>query len=112
MSARSLEDLERDAFLAESELIAQLVSHPAWPRYEALIANMRLGALELMANAKSSRAVVRYQGAAAILQELLERPHRMTDVARTILDEEAQRKKAERGALDFVAGVHVAEDDL
>ncbi len=110
--SRSLEDLERDAFLADAELLAQLVTHPAWPKYEELLAHMRLGALELIATARSQRAVTRCQGAAAILQELLERPHQIIAAAHGIRDEESQRKQGERTALDFTAGVHVAEDDL
>lgn len=110
--SRSLEDLERDAFLANAELLAQLMTHPAWPRYEELLTRMRLGALELMASARNQRAVVRCQGAVTVLQELIERPHQIVAAARTVLDDESQRAQGERGALDFAAGVHVAEDDI
>jgi len=109
--SRSLEQLEQDRFLAEAEALAQLTSHPAWPRYEALIAAMRLGAMELMAEAKNQRAIVRCQGAIAILGELLERPHRIVDAARTVLDDEASTKKAQRTAVDLASKVTL-EDDL
>lgn len=109
--SRSLEDLERDAFLADAEQLAQLITHPAWPRYEKLLMGMRLGALELMAASRSQRSVVRCQGAVTVLQELLERPRQIVEAARGILDDE-KRAKTARGALDFAAGVHVAEDDI
>ena len=108
--SRSLEELERDAFLAEAEMLAQLIAHPAWPRYEELIGKMRLGALELLASARSQRMVSRCQGAAAILQELVERPHQIVATAKSVLADETQRKQETRSALDFAA-VSV-EDDL
>ena len=110
MSARTLEQLERDAFVAEAESIAQLLQHPAWPRYEDLLNKMRLGALELMAASRNQRAITRAQGAVAILQELIDRPHRIVEAGRGILDEEAQQ--GERRALDYTAGVTVGADDL
>ena len=108
--SRSFEDVQRDEFLAEAEQLAQLVSHPAWPRYEALLAKMRLDVLELTATARNPRAVARYQGACAVLQELMVRPHQIVDAAQRIAEEEAARKPAARGALDLVT--RTLEDDI
>lgn len=109
--SRSLEDLQRDAFLAEAESIATLVSHPAWPRYEALLVQMRTGVLELCGTARNPRNVARYQGAAAILQEMIDRPHQIVAAARSIVDDEANTKKAQRTAVDLASKVTL-EDDL
>ena len=108
--ARSLEDLQRDEFLAEAEHLAQLISHPAWERYETLLAKMRLDVLELTATARNPRNVARYQGAAAILQELMERPHQITAAAQQIRDDEA-RAKAQPKRPDFLPPIAL-EDDL
>lgn len=108
--SRSLEDLQRDAFLAEAEALALLTSHPMWPRYEALLTQMRLGVLELTATARTSRSMARYQGAAAILQELIERPHQIVAAARQIAEDEADTKKAQRTAVDLATKVTLVDD--
>jgi len=104
--ARSLDDLQRDQFLAEAEHLAQLISHPAWERYEALLAKMRLDVLELTATARNPRNVARYH----VLQELLERPHQITAAAQQIRDDEA-RAKAQPKRPDFLPPITM-EDDL
>ena len=110
MSARSIEDVARDAFLAEAETLAQLLQHPGWAVYENLLGKMRLDVVELMAKSVRMRQGVGYQGAAAVLAELIERPHQIVEAASAMLDDEARRKQEARGALDFAA--HVGEDDL
>jgi len=108
--SRSLEDLQRDQFLAEAERLAQLISHPSWECYEALLAKMRLDVLELTATARNPRNVARYQGAAAILQELMERPHQITAAAQQVRDDEA-RAKAQPKRPDFLPPITL-EDDI
>jgi hypothetical protein len=108
---RSLEQVSRDAFLAEAESLAQLMAHPSWPRFDALLTEMRLDAMEHMAQAGLSE-IPYWQGVVATLREIKERPGQITATARSVMDEEAQQREASRGALDFVAGVHVGEDDL
>ena len=109
MSARTLEQLSRDKFLAEAESLSQLLAHPAWPVYEGLIASMRLDALEHMARAGDAREIAVYQGAVAAFLEIMERPHQVVQTGRAALDEEAGQQKAARGMLDGVAPL---DDDL
>ena len=111
MSARSFEDLERDNFLAEAESLAQITQHPAWKRFEELLTQMRLAAMEHMAQATPDEFKY-WQGVVATLREIKERPHQIVSTARQVVDEEAQQRSATRGALDFTAGVRVGEDDL
>ena len=108
--SRSVEDLERDSFLAEAEALAGLMAHPAWPRYEALLTQMRLGALELMAGAKSQRMVVRCQGAATVLQELIDRPHQIVAAAQSVLADEKAQRESVRTALDLADRVELVDD--
>lgn len=110
MADRSIEDLQRDQFLAEAESLAQLVGHPAWPRYETLLTQMREGVLELLATARSPRLLSRYQGAAAILAELIDRPHRIVATGHAVLAEETERKAEVRTALDLAERVDLVDD--
>lgn len=107
--SRSIEELERDAFLAEGEALAQLLQHHAWPRYEKLLHAMRLSSLEEMAKTNVAE-FPRWQGVCAILQEIIERPHQIVTAARAVAGDEAQRKTETRQALDFVDGP--VTDDL
>lgn len=109
--SRSLEELDRDTFLAEAESLAQITQHPAWQCFEELLTQMRLSAMEHMA--QSAPAEFPYwQGVVATLREIKERPHQIVSAARSVLDEEAQRRDGTRQALDFAAGVHVEGDDI
>lgn len=108
--SRSPEDIVRDALLAEAELLAQLTQHPGWAKFEALLTDMRQSALEQLAVASPDKVPV-WQGMAATLAEIKNRPNEIVATARTILDEEAQRRGGERTALDFADGIST-EDDL
>jgi len=108
--SRSLEELDRDRFLAEAEALATITSHPSWGRFEELLTQMRLSALEHMAQATPAEFPY-WQGVVATLREIKERPHQIAAGARAILDEESQRRAFGRSALDMVGSVHV-EDDL
>ena len=110
MADRPIEEVLRDQFLAEAEALAQLTAHPSWPRYEALLVQMRTGVLELLATARTGRRIAQCQGAAAILSELIDRPHQMVAAGRQVVDEEAQRKNAERTALDLADRVELTDD--
>lgn len=107
--SRSIEDLERDAFLGEAESLALLTQHPAWPVYENLLRKMRLSSLELLAKATADQ-VPTWQGVCATLLEIIDRPHQIVAAGRAIAEEEAQRRGETRQALDFVDGP--VEDDL
>lgn len=107
---RSLEEIERDSFLAEAESLAQLMTHPAWPRYEALLGQMRTGVLELLASARSPRRVAQCQGAATVLSELFDRPHQIVAAAQAVVEDENTRKNAVRTALDLSERVDLVDD--
>lgn len=95
--------------LAEAELLAQLTQHPAWPKFQDLLTEMRQNALEQLAVADGVD-VPRWQGVATILQQIKDRPEQIVKTARTILDEEAQSRQ-QRTSLDFADGVRM-EDDI
>ena len=109
--SRTLEELERDSFLAEAESLAQITQHPAWTRFEELLTQMRLAAMEHMAQATPAEFPY-WQGVVATLREIKERPHQIVAAARSVMDEEAQRRSGERQALDFAMGVRVEGDDV
>lgn len=107
---RSLEDLDRDRFLGEAESLAQLISHPAWPRFDNLLHKMRDAAMEHMA--QSTPAEFPYwQGVVAALREIRERPHQIAEAGRAVAEEESHRRETVRTALDLVGRVSL-EDDL
>lgn len=108
--SRSLEDLQRDAFLAEAESLAQIVAHPSWKRFEELLTQMRLSALEHMAQSRPEEFPY-WQGVVATLREIKERPHQIVAGAQAILDEDAQRKTTERRPTDLISRVAL-EDDI
>lgn len=107
--SRSLEELERDSFLAEAETLAQLTQHPGWARYDALLTNMWLSALQHMAQAPIAE-IPYWQGVVAAMNEIKERPHQIVAAGRTVQEDEAYMR-SERQALDFADGVSL-EDDL
>lgn len=109
--ARLVEDLERDAFLADAESLEQLISHPAWARFDKLLGDMRATALEQLAVAAPIE-VPYWQAVTATIREIRERPAQIVTVARTVAAEEQERKQAAVGTpRDFAAGVTM-EDDL
>jgi len=107
--SRSLEDLERDKWLGEAESLAQIVTHPSWVRYEELLVQMRLSVLEHLSTATDPLDVARFQGAAAVLREIKDRPHQIVASARQVMEDEATQAYAARLALD---GAVPLEDDL
>jgi hypothetical protein len=108
--SRPLEEIERDRFLAEAESLAQIVAHPAWGRFEELLVQMRLAAMEHMAQATPAEFPY-WQGVVATLREIKERPHQIVAAAHAVLDEENARKKSVRTARDLADRVTI-EDDL
>jgi hypothetical protein len=88
MPARSLKDLERDAFLAQADQLVQLIEHPCWPAYQQLLAAMRLSAMEEMA--RTDATDFRYwQGVVGTLAEILDRPQQIVDTATAVKEAEA-----------------------
>lgn len=108
--SRSLDELERDRFLAEAESLSQITRHPAWVRFEELLTQMRLSAMEHMAQSTPEEFSY-WQGVVATLREIKERPHQIIAVAQSITEEEQHRKQSERKSLDFSPRVAL-EDDL
>ena len=84
---RTIEDLERDAFVAEADLIARLFNTPGWAEYEALLVKMRVAAMEEMATAEPEE-VRMWQGSVATLKEVLERPRQIIEGAKSVLEDE------------------------
>jgi len=82
-----VEALERDAFLAEAELLARLTQTIGWEQYEALLTNMRTGALEEMAQSSPGEFPY-WQGVVATLATIIERPHTVVATASAVHNEE------------------------
>lgn len=105
---RGIASVDRDAFLAEAESLAQITQHPAWKRFEELLTQMRLSAMEHMAQATVAEFPY-WQGVVATLQEIKERPGQIIATAKAVIEEETSSRS--RGALDLATRVNV-EDDL
>ena len=105
---RSLEELQRDEFLAEAEQLAQIITHPSWRRFEELLTQMRLSAMEHMAQAQPSEFPY-WQGVVATLREIKDRPAQIVAAAQSVVEDEVSRKKSERTALDLQTRL---EDDI
>jgi len=108
--SQPLEELERDRFLAEAESLAQITQHPAWGRFEELLTQMRLAALEHMAQAGVAEFPY-WQGVVATLREIKERPHQIVAAALSVVEDERDQRNSVRTALDLADRVTL-EDDI
>ena len=108
--SQPLEELERDRFLAEAESLAQITQHPAWARFEELLTQMRLAALEHMAQAGVAEFPY-WQGVVATLREIKERPHQIVAAALSVVEDEKAQRAHVRTALDLADRVTL-EDDI
>jgi hypothetical protein len=108
--SRPLDELERDRFLAEAESLAQIIQHPSWARFEELLTQMRLAALEHMAQSTPVEFPY-WQGVVATLREIKERPHQIVATALSVAEDERDRRDSVRTALDLADQV-TFEDDL
>jgi hypothetical protein len=88
MAERSVADLEKDAFLAEADMLATLTSSLGYMQYEVLITNMRAAAMEEMAKTTPDRFPY-WQGVVAAYADVLERPRQIVQGAAEIHKEEA-----------------------
>jgi hypothetical protein len=113
--ARTYAELEIDAFLAEAEQLGQLVTHPCWPTYIALLAKMRLAAFEELGRC-SMDDVGHWQGVVNTLAEIMERPARVIALAEETKEDEAENKKfssaAVRDAIRMIATASPIDGDL
>jgi hypothetical protein len=92
MAERTVEELERDAFLAEADLLATMTTSVGWQEYEKLLTAMRASAMEEMAVCEPGD--VRYwQGVVGTLREILDRPHQIVATAAAVKDEEVDDEK-------------------
>lgn len=101
-----LRDLEIDAFLAQGEQLAQLAAHPAWPGYAALLRDMRQGALERCAD-PDEKQLGFWQGVAAAIAEILDRPAKIIDAAADYQRTEEVEKRVLRPDLRAAIGLGV-----
>jgi len=108
--SRTVEQLDRDNFLAEAESLAQITQHPAWGRFEELLTQMRLAAMEHMAQAGVAEFPY-WQGVVATLREIKERPREIIAAAQMVAADERETRAADRTSLDLVDRVTL-EDDL
>lgn len=104
-----LKDLETNAFLAQAETLAQLTAHPAWEVYAGLLRDMRQAALEELAHATPD-TFRHWQGVAATLAEMLDRPARIIQAADAFTRAEEADKRVYRPELRAVLGVGMDED--
>lgn len=101
-----LRELEINAFLAQGDTLAQLVAHPGWPSYVGLLREMRLAALEQLATADPT-TVAHWQGVAATLGEIIDRPTRIIAAAAEYQRAEEVDKKVIRTELRAAIGMGV-----
>lgn len=99
-----LQKIEHDAFLARAETLAQLVAFPAWSAWESLLVDMRKGLVEELVSATDAGEIRFLQGAASVLGEILERPHRISATASAFLRTEEDEKRVYRPELRSVVG--------
>ena len=82
-----VEALERDAFLAEAEMLARLTSSIGWEQYETLLSNMRAASMEKMS--ECDQGDFRYwQGVVQTLASIIERPHQVVQTAASVHEDE------------------------
>lgn len=112
MPARSLEEIQQDEFLAQAELLATLCAHPGWAAWRTLLRDFRASALEQLAQADAQD--FRYwQGAAAALAQIMERPERIVAAAAQVQQAEEAVKGIVRTDLRAVMGLGVdSEGDV
>lgn len=104
-----LKDLETNAFLAQAETLAQLTDHPGWSVYAGLLHDMRAAALEELAHADAD-AFRHWQGVAATLAEILDRPRRIIEAAAAFTRSEEADKNVFRPELRAIVGAGLDED--
>lgn len=94
-----LQDLEVDRFLAQGESLAILAQSPQWSAFCDLLVSMRAAALEELATITDTGELRYWQGVAAAIAEILDRPGRIIDSAASFRDDEEADKGAIRGEI-------------
>lgn len=108
---RDPQELEKDAFLAQGELLARLLNHPEWESgWCELLRAMRLGALEELARCADPGEFRYWQGFAGALGEVLDRPGRIVREAAAAQQEEESAKPVIRPDLRAAIGLGVDRD--
>lgn len=105
--ANRLDELEINRFLAQGELLARLLTDPAWEGWTALLRAMRLAAMEQLAIEKDPNEIRYWQGVAGALGEVLERPRRIVEAAAEYQRTEEDEKKVIRPELRAALGLGV-----
>ena len=104
-----LHTLQIDEFLAQAETLTELCTHPGWGVWESLLLDMRAAALESLAQASADD--FRYwQGVAAALQVVLERPGQVGATADTIRAAEEADGRGMRPELRATIGLGADHD--
>jgi hypothetical protein len=85
------------------------LQHPAWGRFEELLTQMRLAALEHMAQAGVAEFPY-WQGVVATLREIKERPHQIVAAALSVVEDEKGQRESVRTALDLADRVTIEND--
>lgn len=112
-AAARLGELERDRFLAQADQIAQLVKQPAWLGWMELLKTMRTAALEELAKCGDPGDFRYWQGAAAALQQIMERPEQMCALAGQVAGDEEEEQGLLRPELRSIVGFGVdRESDI
>lgn len=110
MTARNLQDLEVDAFLAQAETLAQLTALPAWSAWTALLRDMRQAMLEELAQCSDPGEFRYWQGAAHAIAEILERPGRIIATAGEHQRAEEADRRGFRPELRAIVGAGLDAD--
>lgn len=104
---RDLREIEIDDFLGQAELLAQLQSSPAWDGWTRLLRDMRQSALEELARVTDTGDFRYWQGVAAALGEILDRPVRITTSAAEYQRNEEEERRGIRPELRSAIGLGV-----
>lgn len=102
-----LRTVEINAFLSQADTLANLVSHPAWFTYIGLLRDMRQTALEELAQGSQPADFRYWQGVAATLAEIIDRPDRIITAAAEFQRTEESETKAIRADLRAAIGMGI-----
>lgn len=106
----TIKDLEIERWLSQAEQLAILVQTPQWATLRELLTSMRIGALEELATIADTGELRYWQGMAAGIGEILDRPDRVINWAAEYRD----REEAEKGVIrtDIRALTSTLGDDI
>ena len=105
-----IEDLERDAFIAQAESIAILMNYPQWEAYMDLLRLSRQGALEELSQLSDHTEFRYWQGVAHAFNEMIDRPRDVIAAASSIVQQEEADTKEIRTTIRALT--RTSGDDL